>query len=78
MGGGLGSGAVSATGCVRLRVSVLTTGAMTFGGRGGFASVGSTEVDDMRRQVNLLDTPNVCSDGLSEEIFRLFTVQNIQ
>jgi aryl-alcohol dehydrogenase-like predicted oxidoreductase len=59
-----------------LRVSVLTMGTMTFGGRGDFASVGSTGVEDARRQVdrcldagvNLIDTANVYSDGLSEEI----------
>jgi aryl-alcohol dehydrogenase-like predicted oxidoreductase len=51
-------------------------GTMTFGGKGGFASVGSTGVDEARRQVdqcldagvNLIDTANVYSDGLSEEI----------
>ena len=51
-------------------------GTMTFGGTGGFASVGSTGVDDARRQVdlcleagvNLIDTADVYSDGLSEEI----------
>lgn len=61
-----------------LRASVLTTGTMTFGGRGGFASIGSTGVEEGRRQVdrrleagvNLLDTANVCSDGLAEEIFQ--------
>jgi aryl-alcohol dehydrogenase-like predicted oxidoreductase len=59
-----------------LRVSVLTMGTMTFGGTGGFASVGSTGLEDARRQVdrcldagvNLIDTANVYSDGLSEEI----------
>jgi aryl-alcohol dehydrogenase-like predicted oxidoreductase len=59
-----------------LRVSVLTMGTMTFGGKGGFANVGSTGVDDARRQVdlcleagvNLIDTADVYSDGLSEEI----------
>jgi aryl-alcohol dehydrogenase-like predicted oxidoreductase len=59
-----------------LRVSELTMGTMTFGGKGGFASVGSTGVDEARRQVdqcldagvNLIDTANVYSDGLSEEI----------
>ena len=59
-----------------VRVSVLTMGTMTFGGTGGFASVGSTGVDEARRQVdrcleagvNLIDTANVYSDGLSEEI----------
>jgi aryl-alcohol dehydrogenase-like predicted oxidoreductase len=59
-----------------LRVSVLTMGTMTFGGAGGFASVGSTGLEEARRQVdrcleagiNLIDTANVYSDGLSEEI----------
>jgi aryl-alcohol dehydrogenase-like predicted oxidoreductase len=59
-----------------LRVSVLTMGTMTFGGKGGFASVGSTDVDEARRQVdqcldagvNLIDTADVYSEGLSEEI----------
>ena len=59
-----------------VRVSVLTMGTMTFGGTGGFASVGSTGVEEARRQVdrcleagvNLIDTANVYSDGVSEEI----------
>ena len=59
-----------------LRVSVLTLGTMTFGGRGGFASVGSTDVEQARRQVdmcleagvNLIDTADVYSGGLAEEI----------
>ena len=59
-----------------LRVSVLTMGTMTFGGKGGFASVGSTDLDAARRQIdrcleagiNLIDTADVYSDGLSEEI----------
>jgi aryl-alcohol dehydrogenase-like predicted oxidoreductase len=59
-----------------LRVSVLSMGTMTFGGKGGFASVGSTDVEEARRQldacleagVNLVDTANVYSAGLSEEI----------
>ena len=59
-----------------LRVSVLTMGTMTFGGTGGFASVGSTGVEEAGRQVdqcldagiNLIDTANVYSGGLSEEI----------
>jgi aryl-alcohol dehydrogenase-like predicted oxidoreductase len=65
-----------ALGTSGLRVSVLTMGTMTFGGTGGFANVGSTGVDDARRQVdmcldagvNLIDTADVYSDGLSEEI----------
>jgi aryl-alcohol dehydrogenase-like predicted oxidoreductase len=59
-----------------LRVSVLTMGTMTFGGRGTFANVGSTGADEARRQVdqclaagvNLFDTADVYSGGLSEEI----------
>ena len=59
-----------------LRVSVLTMGTMTFGGAGGFASVGATDLEGARRQVdrcleagiNLIDTADVYSDGLSEEI----------
>src|SRR5688572_33000422 len=59
-----------------LRVSALTLGTMTFGGSGNFASVGSTDVDGARRQidmcldagVNLIDTADVYSDGASEEI----------
>jgi len=59
-----------------LRVSVLTMGTMTFGGRGGFAAVGSTGADEARRQVdqclaagvNLFDTADVYSGGLAEEI----------
>lgn len=55
---------------------MLTMGTMTFGGQGGFANVGSTGVDEARRQVdlcleagvNLIDTADVYSDGLSEEI----------
>jgi aryl-alcohol dehydrogenase-like predicted oxidoreductase len=59
-----------------LRISVLTMGTMTFGGKGPFANVGSTELDDARRQVdqcldagvNLIDTADVYSEGVSEEI----------
>src|ERR1700685_2523905 len=59
-----------------LRVSALTLGTMTFGGRGGFRAVGATDVDGARRQValcldagvNLIDTADVYSGGLSEEI----------
>ena len=59
-----------------LRVSVLTMGTMTFGGRGNFADVGPTGADEARRQVdqclaagvNLFDTADVYSGGLSEEI----------
>jgi aryl-alcohol dehydrogenase-like predicted oxidoreductase len=59
-----------------LRVSALTLGTMTFGGRGEFAAVGATDVGEARRQldmcldagVNLIDTADVYSGGLSEEI----------
>jgi aryl-alcohol dehydrogenase-like predicted oxidoreductase len=59
-----------------LRVSVLTLGTMTFGGEGSFASVGSVDLDGVRRHidlaldagVNLIDTADVYSDGLSEEL----------
>ena len=59
-----------------LRVSVLALGTMTFGGRGDFAKVGATDVASARRQldraldagVNLVDTADVYSRGLSEEI----------
>ncbi|MHB8657803.1 MAG: aldo/keto reductase [Solirubrobacteraceae bacterium] len=59
-----------------LRVSVLTLGTMGFGGQGPFKSVGELGVDDLRRQlelcadagVNLIDTANMYSQGLSEEI----------
>ena len=59
-----------------LRVSRLTLGTMTFGGRGQFRDVGQTDLDGARRHVdmaldagvNLIDTANVYSDGASEEI----------
>jgi aryl-alcohol dehydrogenase-like predicted oxidoreductase len=59
-----------------LRISVLTMGTMTFGGAGGFADVGSTDVQAARRQlglcrdagVNLVDTADVYSGGLAEQI----------
>ena len=59
-----------------LRVSALTLGTMTFGGQGKFAKVGATDVDGATRQVdmcldagiNLIDTADVYSGGLSEEI----------
>ncbi len=59
-----------------LRVSALALGTMTFGGRGKFAYVGETEVDDARRiveraldsGVNLIDTADIYSEGRSEEI----------
>lgn len=59
-----------------LRVSALTLGTMTFGGRGGFSAVGETDVTGARRQldmcldagVNLIDTADVYSGGFAEEI----------
>jgi aryl-alcohol dehydrogenase-like predicted oxidoreductase len=59
-----------------LRVSCLTLGTMTFGGRGQFSAVGDTDVDGARRQidtaldagVNLIDTADVYSGGAAEEI----------
>jgi aryl-alcohol dehydrogenase-like predicted oxidoreductase len=59
-----------------LRVSVLTMGTMTFGGTGEFTDVGSTGLVEARRQVdmcldagiNLIDTADVYSAGLSEEL----------
>jgi aryl-alcohol dehydrogenase-like predicted oxidoreductase len=59
-----------------LRVSSLTLGTMTFGGRDKFASVGTTDVEGATRQIdmcldagiNLIDTADVYSGGLSEEI----------
>jgi aryl-alcohol dehydrogenase-like predicted oxidoreductase len=59
-----------------LRVSVLTMGTMTFGGSGPFKNVGSTDVAEATRQVdmcldagvNLIDTADVYSDGQAEEI----------
>jgi aryl-alcohol dehydrogenase-like predicted oxidoreductase len=59
-----------------LRVSALSLGTMTFGGRDRFASVGTTDVAAATRQidlcldagVNLIDTADVYSDGLSEQI----------
>jgi aryl-alcohol dehydrogenase-like predicted oxidoreductase len=51
-------------------------GTMSFGGAGNFANVGNTGVDEARKQidmcldagVNLIDTADVYSTGLSEEI----------
>ncbi|WP_331532214.1 aldo/keto reductase [Pseudonocardia sp.] len=59
-----------------LRVSALTMGTATFGGAGVFSVWGDTDVAGARRQidmcldagVNLLDTANIYSSGLSEEI----------
>ena len=51
-------------------------GTMTFGGRGKFRSVGATDIDGARRQidmaidagVNLIDTADIYSGGAAEEI----------
>jgi aryl-alcohol dehydrogenase-like predicted oxidoreductase len=59
-----------------LRVSVLSLGTMTFGGETFFNKVGATDVKGARYQVdlcldagvNLFDTANIYSHGLSEEI----------
>src|SRR6202789_4130722 len=59
-----------------LKVSVLTMGTMTFGGRGNFAKVGSSGLDEVRRLidlvadagVNVIDTADVYSGGGSEEL----------
>lgn len=58
-----------------LRVSTLTMGTMTFGGRGPFGSIGDTDAAGAKRQidmcldagVNLIDTANMYSGGVSEE-----------
>ena len=59
-----------------LRISTLTLGTMTFAGKGGFNAVGNTDLDGAKRQVgmaldagvNLIDTADVYSGGISEEI----------
>src|SRR5438270_2301572 len=59
-----------------LRISALSLGTMTFGGRGDFAKTGVTDVAGARRQldmaldagVNLIDTSDIYSFGASEEI----------
>jgi aryl-alcohol dehydrogenase-like predicted oxidoreductase len=59
-----------------LRVSALTLGTMTFGGRGSFAKVGDLDARAAARLldrcldagVNLIDTADVYSEGYSEEI----------
>lgn len=59
-----------------LRVSALALGTMTFGGLGGFSNVGTTGVAEARRildscidaGVNLIDTADIYSNGVSEEI----------
>ncbi|WP_292583236.1 aldo/keto reductase, partial [Mesorhizobium sp.] len=59
-----------------LKVSTLTLGTMTFGGAGAFAAVGKTDLNEASRMIdlcidagiNLIDTANVYSNGISEEI----------
>ncbi len=59
-----------------LMVSELTLGTMTFGGQGGFARVGAVSLAEARRLidlaidagVNMIDTADIYSDGLAEEI----------
>jgi aryl-alcohol dehydrogenase-like predicted oxidoreductase len=59
-----------------LRVSTLALGTMTFGGQGGFANVGAIQVAEARRLVdraleagvNLIDTADMYSGGIAEEI----------
>jgi aryl-alcohol dehydrogenase-like predicted oxidoreductase len=59
-----------------LKISTITLGTMTMGGKGKFASVGEVGLDEARRQidmcidagVNLIDTADVYSAGASEEI----------
>ncbi len=59
-----------------LKVSELTLGTMTFGGTGFMDKLGNTDVDEARhlldmsidKGVNIFDTANMYSAGLSEEI----------
>jgi aryl-alcohol dehydrogenase-like predicted oxidoreductase len=59
-----------------LRISSLTLGTMGYGGTGWATPVGKLQLDDVRHQlglakdagVNILDTADVYSNGLSEEI----------
>ncbi len=59
-----------------LKISVITMGTFTFGGRGDFGRTASQDVTDARRLVdtcidhgvNMFDTANMYSTGLSEEI----------
>ncbi|MDX2703869.1 aldo/keto reductase [Streptomyces sp. PA03-6a] len=59
-----------------LRVSALSLGTMTFGGKDVFGNVGNTDVAGAKRQidmsldagVNLIDTADMYSGGASEEI----------
>ncbi len=59
-----------------LQVSVLSFGTMTLGGEGRFAAMGTVQVEEARRQVeicieagvNLFDTADIYSFGKSEEV----------
>lgn len=59
-----------------LKVSAFSLGTMGFGAAGGFTKVGKVDVDDARQQiglardagVNLFDTADIYSRGLSEEV----------
>jgi aryl-alcohol dehydrogenase-like predicted oxidoreductase len=59
-----------------LKISALTLGTMGFGGGGKFSQVGTIDLEGARRQidmcreagVNLIDTADVYSDGVAEEI----------
>ena len=59
-----------------LKVSTLMLGTMTFGGKGEFAKTGALDIKGAQRQidmcldagVNMLDTADIYSDGLSEQI----------
>lgn len=59
-----------------LKISTLTLGTMTMGGKGAFGKVGTVGIDEARRQidmcldagVNLLDTADMYSSGAAEEI----------
>ena len=59
-----------------LRISMLSLGTMTFGGKDTFGALGSTDVSGARRQigmamdagVNCVDTANMYSAGVAEEI----------
>src|SRR5262245_44331616 len=59
-----------------LKVSALTLGTMTFGGKGNFAKTGATDLAGARRQINMcidagmnfIDTSNAYSAGEAEQI----------
>ena len=59
-----------------LRISAFTLGTMTFGGKGDFAKTGDTDLAGAKRQIdmcvdagiNIFDTADIYSAGVSEEI----------